>query len=106
MRYEYTITDHEEKKETVKAMSWKKALKKVLMLHPKFNGSITYINKKGNDQVRIFREGKQFHGGGGLSNTKTPSEFAEIFTQCVICGHTPKPDEWSPRVKNCCIDCG
>jgi len=25
--------------------------------------------------------------------------------QCVICGHTPKPDEWSPYHDNCCIDC-
>ena len=27
-------------------------------------------------------------------------------THCAVCGCTPKPDEWSPRVENCCIDCG
>ena len=25
--------------------------------------------------------------------------------QCVICGCTPKPDEWSPQVENACVDC-
>jgi len=24
---------------------------------------------------------------------------------CVICGCTPKPDEWSSQVENCCYDC-
>ena len=75
MRYEYTVTKDSGEAELIKAMSWKKALKKVLMLHPKFNGSITYINKKGNAQVRIFREGRRFHGGGGLSNTRMPPEL-------------------------------
>ena len=32
MRYEYVITDHEEKKEVVKAMSWKKMLKNLLII--------------------------------------------------------------------------
>jgi len=59
MRYEYTVTKDSGEAELIKAMSWKKALKKVLMLHPKFNGSITYSNKKGNAQVRIFREGRR-----------------------------------------------
>ena len=70
MRYEYTVTKDSGEAELIKAMSYKKAIKKVLMLNSKFNGWITYINKKGNAQVRIFREGKRFHGGGGLSNTR------------------------------------
>ena len=24
---------------------------------------------------------------------------------CIICGHAPKPDEWSKQVENCCFDC-
>ena len=28
-----------------------------------------------------------------------------LYTECVICGCTPKPDEWSSRVENCCFDC-
>ena len=58
MRYEYTITDHEEKKEVVKAMSWKKMLNSLLLKTPKFTGTISYINKKGNDIVKSFRNGK------------------------------------------------
>ena len=26
--------------------------------------------------------------------------------ECAVCGCMPKPDEWSSRVENCCIDCG
>ena len=26
-------------------------------------------------------------------------------THCAICGCTPKPDEWSSQVENCCFDC-
>ena len=48
MRYTYTITDNANKEEEVKAMSWKKMLKSLLLKTPKFSGWITYINKKGN----------------------------------------------------------
>ena len=24
---------------------------------------------------------------------------------CVLCGGTPKPDEWSTQAENCCFDC-
>ena len=58
MRYEYTITDHEAKVETIKAMSYKKMLKSLLLKTPKFTGTISYINKKGNDIVKSFRNGK------------------------------------------------
>ena len=59
MRYEYTITDHEEKKEVVKAMSWKKMLKSLLLKTPKFTGWITYINKKGHKLIKFIRDGKR-----------------------------------------------
>ena len=58
MRYEYTITDHEAKVETNKAMSYKKMLKSLLLKAPQFTGTISYINKKGNDIVKSFRNGK------------------------------------------------
>ena len=61
MRYEYTITDHEEKKEVVKAMSWKKMFKSLLLKTPKFTGWITYINKKGNALTKVFNNGKVVH---------------------------------------------
>jgi len=27
------------------------------------------------------------------------------YTECVFCGCTPKPDEWSSQVDNACFDC-
>ncbi len=59
MRYEYTITDHEEKKEVVKAMSWKKMFKSLLLKTPKFTGKIAYINKKGHKLIKFIRNGKR-----------------------------------------------
>ena len=61
MRYEYTITDHESKADTVYAMSWKKMLKSLLLKTPKFTGWITYINKKGNAQTKVLQNGKLVH---------------------------------------------
>ena len=61
MRYEYTITDHESKAETVQAMSWKKMLKSLLLKYDKFSGWCTYINKHGHVQVRNFTNGKIVH---------------------------------------------
>ena len=59
MRYEYTITDHgTNQAEVVKAMSWKKMFKSLLLKTPKFTGTISYINKKGNDIVKSFRDGR------------------------------------------------
>jgi hypothetical protein len=40
-------------------MSWKKAIKKVLLIDPKFSGWITYLNKKGHMQQRSFKNGKE-----------------------------------------------
>jgi len=62
MRYEYTITDSEDKKESLKAMSWKKMLKSLLLKTPKFSGWITYINKQGNTLTKVFNDGKETKG--------------------------------------------
>ena len=59
MRYEYTVTKDRGEVELMKAMSWKKAIKKVLLVDAKFSGWITYINKKGNVQTKIFKNGKR-----------------------------------------------
>ena len=58
MRYEYTVTKDGEEPKLIQAMSWKKAIKKVLLINSKFSGWITYFNKKGHIQVKSFREGK------------------------------------------------
>jgi len=59
MRYEYTITQEGGEAETMKAMSWKKLFKKLLLKYPAFSGWCTYFNKKGHIQKRAFRNGKE-----------------------------------------------
>ena len=59
MRYEYTVTKEGGEADLIKAMGWKKAIKKVLLTDPKFSGWITYFNKKGHQQVRNFNNGKE-----------------------------------------------
>ena len=61
MRYEYTVTKNSGEAELIKAMSWKKAIKKILMVDAKFSGWITYINKKGNAQTKVLQNGKLVH---------------------------------------------
>ena len=59
MRYTYTITEHQtEKEEIVKAMSWKKMLKSLLLKTPKFTGKVSYINKKGHKLIRFICNGQ------------------------------------------------
>ena len=61
MRYEYTVTKEGGEAEIMKAMSWKNAIKKVLIIDAKFSGWITYFNKKGHLQVKAFQNGKVVH---------------------------------------------
>ena len=58
MRYTYTITDNEGKEEEVKAMSWKKMLKSLLLKTPKFTGKIAYINKKEHKLIKFIKDGR------------------------------------------------
>ena len=59
MKYEYTITKEGGETETMKAMSWKKLFKSLLLKYPKFSGWCSYINKKGHVQVRAFTNGRE-----------------------------------------------
>ena len=61
MRYEYTVTKDSGEAELIKAMSWKKMLKSLLLKTPKFSGWITYINKKGNALTKVINNGKVVH---------------------------------------------
>ena len=54
MRYEYTVTKDSGEAELIKAMSYKKAIKKVLMLNAKFSGWINYIIKNGYVLTKVF----------------------------------------------------
>ena len=58
MRYEYTVTKEGGEAEIMKAMSWKKLIKLLLLKYEKFSGWVTYINKKGNVQTKTFNEGR------------------------------------------------
>ena len=59
MRYGYTVTKEGGEAEIMKAMSWKKLFKSLLLKYPAFSGWCTYINKKGHVQVRAFKEGRE-----------------------------------------------
>jgi predicted transcriptional regulator len=59
MRYEYTITKEGAEAEIMKAMSYKKFLKSLLLKYSKFTGWITYINKKKRSITRSFRNGRE-----------------------------------------------
>ena len=61
MRYEYTVTKEGGEAEIMKAMSWKKLFKSLLLKYPDFNGWCTYINKHGHVQVKAFKNGKIVH---------------------------------------------
>tara|TARA_R100001594_G_scaffold6827_1_gene19056 strand:- start:354 stop:548 length:195 start_codon:yes stop_codon:yes gene_type:complete len=58
MRYTYTITDADGKSKTVENMSWKKAFKDIITKDNKFNGWVSYINKKDNAQTKVIKDGK------------------------------------------------
>ena len=61
MRYEYTVTKEGGEAEIMKAMSWKKLFKSLLLKYPAFSGWCTYINKKGRVQVKALKNGKIVH---------------------------------------------
>ena len=61
MRYEYTVTQEGGEAEIMKAMSWKKLFKSLLLKYPKFSGWCTYFKKKGHIQVKALSDGKLVH---------------------------------------------
>ena len=51
--------------------------------------------------------GRKWDGRSRVSTNEYKKNYNDIFrTYCAVCGCLTKPDEWSQRVKNCCIDCG
>ena len=42
-------------------MSFKKALKSILITQPKFNGTLCYINKKGREVIHSIVKGKKIN---------------------------------------------
>ena len=60
MRYQFKILDKDsgENSET-ENMSYKKALKHILITKPKFNGALSYTNKKGNAVMHTISQGRR-----------------------------------------------
>ena len=55
MRYEYLITDTEKNTETIKAMSYKKLLKKLSSKYQNKLVQIKYINKHKNELIKLVK---------------------------------------------------
>ncbi len=60
MRYKFKILDGDTGKNSeTENMSFKKALKHLLITKPKFNGALFYTNKKGNYIMHSIANGKR-----------------------------------------------
>ncbi len=55
MRYEYLITDTDKNSETIKAMSYKKLLKKLSSKYKNKVVQIKYINKHKNELIKFIK---------------------------------------------------
>ena len=55
MRYEYLITDTDNNTETIKAMSYKKLLKKLSSKYQNKLVQIKYINKHKNELIKLVK---------------------------------------------------
>jgi hypothetical protein len=60
MKYTFEILNGDNGEKTKKdAMSYKKALKSILVSNPKFNGALYYTNKKGKYVMHSISNGKR-----------------------------------------------
>ena len=60
MRYKFKILDGDTGENTeAENMSYKKALKHILITKPKFNGALSYTNKKGNYIMHNIARGRR-----------------------------------------------
>jgi hypothetical protein len=60
MKYKFEILDGDKgEKSEIEAMSFKKALKSILISKPKFNGALYYTNKKGKYVCHSISKGKK-----------------------------------------------
>ena len=60
MRYKFKILNGDTGENTeTENMSYKKALKRILIAKPKFNGALYYTNKKGNYITHNISNGKR-----------------------------------------------
>ena len=46
------------------------------------------------------------NGNTGIISQERLDENKKLDIGCSLCGHIPKPDQWSTQVEGVCIDCG
>ena len=56
--------------------------------------------------INMFTNKKETDRAIKAAVDQTNKVYVVWGTHCAVCGCTPKPDEWSAQVENCCIDCG
>ena len=62
MKYKFEILDGDKgEKSEIEAMSFKKALKSILISKPKFNGALYYTNKKGREVIHSIVKGNKIN---------------------------------------------
>ena len=63
MKYKFKITDNKTGETIEKeAMSYKKMLKSLITPDPKWSGTLSYVNKKGNQQEVKIMAGRRNNG--------------------------------------------
>ena len=59
MRYKFKVTEDGKPEEEKEAMSFKKLLKSLVTLNPKWTGFLSYDNKKGRAVTHSIKDGKR-----------------------------------------------
>ena len=59
MRYKFKVTEDGKPEEEKEAMSFKKLLKSLVTLNPKWTGFLSYDNKKGRAVTHSIKNGKR-----------------------------------------------
>jgi hypothetical protein len=60
MKYKFTVTEEGKDPEEKESMSFKKLLKSIINVNPKWTGSLNYNNKKGREVTHNILRGKRY----------------------------------------------
>jgi len=98
MRYKFKVSEDGKERVEKEEMSFKKLMKSLLNINPKWSGIVGYKNKKDRWVNHCFTNGRRT----SLANERRTKSMK--YTECEICGCMPKPDEWS-HIAGICFDC-
>ena len=62
MKYKFTVAEEGKPTEEKESMSFKKLLKSLININPKWTGSLTYDNKKGRQVIHKIKNGRRIYG--------------------------------------------